>query len=152
MEASANDHNPNLAMIQHNNREPALLRLPGELRNRVYGYVLGGANCVVPDWELKIRRFAQDSQSYPFAILEVCLQTYQETSSLPFSLNNFEIQSMAVLLSLPLSKAQKSAISSIRLEAVLMDKEDVEDDVPIFLLEASRQYGYTKLQDLLPGV
>ncbi|KAF1959405.1 hypothetical protein CC80DRAFT_490333 [Byssothecium circinans] len=55
-----------------------LLRLPAELRNKIYSLVLGGCN--IPD-DLPLTR------PHFLALLATCRQTNTETRTLPFTLN-----------------------------------------------------------------
>ncbi|CAI6281991.1 unnamed protein product [Periconia digitata] len=63
--------------------------LPGNIRNQIYGYVLGGA-----DWVLYSRsKFkAKNGIKKPLALLETCRQIYCETAILPFKLNAFALR------------------------------------------------------------
>lgn len=64
---------------------PPLLRLPGELRSRIYGYVLCNKT-----WELDQHdqllgfRRSQDLRS-AFEIVRVCRQTHADTTLLSFA-------------------------------------------------------------------
>ncbi|KAF1830338.1 hypothetical protein BDW02DRAFT_633741 [Decorospora gaudefroyi] len=75
------------AITSLNVRNSPLLRLPGELRIKIYGYVLRqdeywviGHGGPTPAWYKPGNRLA---------LLSACRQLYQETHLLPFALNEF---------------------------------------------------------------
>ena len=76
-----------------NQRESPFLRLPAELRNKIYGYVLGGKDYKSPFWqafESSQDELLRDKES--LSLLSVCRQIYKETSILPFQLNTFQFE------------------------------------------------------------
>ncbi|RYN33813.1 hypothetical protein AA0112_g5632 [Alternaria arborescens] len=62
-----------------------LLRLPGEIRNEVYQYVLNEGAYHFMDDDLWPMTECEER----FALLRVCREIYNETRLLPFSLNTF---------------------------------------------------------------
>jgi hypothetical protein len=79
--------------IAHNAQTP-LHRLPGEIRNKIWEYALGGHRFHgrkpykrTPDTHPKPKNY--------FALQQVCRQIYAETNHLPFKLNEFYFVSEA---------------------------------------------------------
>ncbi|KAF2036022.1 hypothetical protein EK21DRAFT_49110, partial [Setomelanomma holmii] len=85
-----------------NEHDSMFLRLPGELRNKVYRYVLGGRTLRLRE---EIMAKAQiedpvvaasigDTSDMPqnLAFLAVCRKIYHETRLLPFTLNTFHFR------------------------------------------------------------
>ncbi|PVI04525.1 hypothetical protein DM02DRAFT_651474 [Periconia macrospinosa] len=69
------------------NVKSPFLRLPPEIRNRIYEFVLGGRLLLLSPPELR--------DGYPvnsLALLLVCRQIHQETRDLPFTLNRFTVK------------------------------------------------------------
>lgn len=82
-----------IALVERNAAASPLLRLPPELRARIYGYALGGYT-IRP---LIGNQAATTSVTPRFALLRVSRQLYQETSRLPSTLNTVEIQTVTNL-------------------------------------------------------
>ncbi|KAH6638259.1 hypothetical protein C7974DRAFT_157487 [Boeremia exigua] len=82
------------------NSEAPLLRLPAELRNRIWEYTLGGNIFDVVFVETYKGRYVEEKtfvHSRTFkpntnALLQVCRQIYMETALIPFSHNAFRFQ------------------------------------------------------------
>lgn len=81
-----------------------LLRLPGEIRNTIYGYVLGYGGFIIKSKARKTRKTDSDcvktlcgygkhgktySKGHALALVSVCRQIYVETTMLPYRLNIF---------------------------------------------------------------
>ncbi|KAH7069242.1 hypothetical protein FB567DRAFT_242902 [Paraphoma chrysanthemicola] len=109
------------ALIARNQREVPLLRLPGELRNKIYALVLGGLvitssrhftspeqqlgwkadnalhQALLPAKPLKIAAYRDGEEHIPasmsgyLALLRVCSLIHDETRLLPFEANIFEL-------------------------------------------------------------
>ncbi|KAF2253363.1 hypothetical protein BU26DRAFT_399624, partial [Trematosphaeria pertusa] len=94
-----------------NQRESPLLRLPAELRNKIYSYVLGGRL-----WELKDTLTAGSREKNSMSLLRVCRQINAETASLPFELGTFSFESLSALMqwSQRMPPKQRDAVRSVR--------------------------------------
>ncbi len=77
---------------RQNQQQSPLLRLPPELRNKIYGYVLGGK--VFQFRSEKYHELVKSSmkKKQNLALLGVCRQVYAETALLPFTLSTFSIR------------------------------------------------------------
>ncbi|KAJ8110971.1 hypothetical protein OPT61_g6313 [Boeremia exigua] len=83
------------------NSESPLLRLPPEIRNNIWEYVLGGKILDVVFLSSRKGRYLEEKTaisplSLPessHALLQVCRQLYKETALLPFSTNSFRFES-----------------------------------------------------------
>ncbi|KAF1840552.1 uncharacterized protein K460DRAFT_399468 [Cucurbitaria berberidis CBS 394.84] len=109
-----------------NATESPLLRLPSEIRNRIYGYALGGQEVnprtvggVRTKWRLECRPYGSEARSYQawdrlLSLTYVCRLLHRETRLLAFSLNTFQIQTVEfndwLLL---LNDDQKNAITTV---------------------------------------
>lgn len=79
------------------NSESLLLRLPPEIKNCIWAYVLGGKVLDVKCFENYEKSHVRDTTAisqdsfpeYSHALLQVCRQIYTETALLPFSKNTF---------------------------------------------------------------
>lgn len=71
---------------EHNESQSPLLRLPGELRNRIYELALSGTT-----WYIKNsnRVVANNTSKYILSLSRVCRKLYHETSTLAFTLGSF---------------------------------------------------------------
>ncbi|CAN9339028.1 unnamed protein product [Alternaria sp. RS040] len=99
-----------------NQRNSPLLRLPAELRNRVYEYALGGHEIWVttPIPETKTKIYLDRWGDVPaFTLLKVCSQIYAEAALLPYSLNTFFFNGK-LSLDLFVKEFPKSATQAIR--------------------------------------
>ncbi|KAH4935009.1 hypothetical protein HBI79_080080 [Parastagonospora nodorum] len=77
------------------NQNSQLLRLPAELRNRIWKYALGAME-FRPLYRSSGKSSFQPKPSEKknaFALLRVCRQIYSETASLSFAVNSFSIRS-----------------------------------------------------------
>jgi hypothetical protein len=88
---------------QQNQRNSPLLRLPAELRNRVYGYALGGAVWDADETRHPPHKLSFDrriEQKHSLGLLHVSRQIFEETRLLPFQLGTFSsgLWSMSQLL------------------------------------------------------
>jgi hypothetical protein len=115
-----------MSSLERNARDSPLLRLPAELRNRVYELVLyegrynfAGNKYVDFDtgWESLdgVKVYAEDHNR--LSLLRVCRQLYCDTALLPFSLNTFVFRSRSIreLAKESLSPLQAGAIESVHL-------------------------------------
>ena len=73
-----------------------LLRLPGEVRNRIYEYALGGEEVCCSYYKRPYLRPGQPNRTgkekYPLSLLmlpQVCRQIHAESALLPYHLNDF---------------------------------------------------------------
>ncbi|KAH7086754.1 hypothetical protein FB567DRAFT_592624 [Paraphoma chrysanthemicola] len=92
------------AITERNAHESPLLRLPGEIRNEIYTYLLSGrTNLLVRHPYLKIM-VGTETRPDELSILVVCRQTYQEAHALPFALSTWFLRDLYDLASLPLCR------------------------------------------------
>lgn len=85
--------------IRNQNQSP-ILRLPAEIRNKVYKYVLGGRIYRFKD-AIDRGRAVLDTKGerHILGLLLVCHQTYSEASLLPYSLNKFSFREFDISFS-----------------------------------------------------
>lgn len=100
--------------VKSNQMSP-LLRLPPEIRNKIWQYVLGGKLIRVEDQ--KGSRYAKFSSSpsepdNAMALLRTCRQVYAEAALMPLLLNTFSFDYITVVKKLKLR--QRKHIASIR--------------------------------------
>lgn len=104
------------------NSESPLLRLPAEIRNCIWEYVLGGNVRDVTIFKRDSKRYtewliAMSSASFPehsHALLSTCRQIYAETALLTFSTNEFRFRSKTTFKwTRDLSKVQKDLIHTV---------------------------------------
>ncbi|KAF1912418.1 hypothetical protein BDU57DRAFT_551267 [Ampelomyces quisqualis] len=95
------------------NQDSPLLRLPGELRNRIWEYVLGGRTLrprltPIPRSPEQLFQIAQELREplLGFALLRTCRQVYMETALLPYKLNAYDFSSY-ITLKLHLRKGRR---------------------------------------------
>jgi len=103
----------NATRAQRNADESALLRLPPEIRQRIWNYAVHAQTVTIGDV------YPNDSQDYPEqSILRVCRQVHAETCLLPYSHNSFwpdDMDSLAVWLTRRLPE-QMAAIQRIEID------------------------------------
>lgn len=78
---------------QQNQQQSPLLRLPAELRNKIFAYTLGGKTFKIIPGYYDIPTMNATNSKYALALLQVCRQIYAETTLLPFSINTFSASS-----------------------------------------------------------
>ncbi|KAF2035778.1 hypothetical protein EK21DRAFT_84186 [Setomelanomma holmii] len=90
------DEHPHSAISLRNQAASPLLRLPAELRNKIFEHVLGGYDIFVGIWPRHMERRLdrpfdsfREGGSHFLGLLQVCQQIYTEAKTLPFSLNEF---------------------------------------------------------------
>ncbi|KAF2751044.1 hypothetical protein M011DRAFT_191504 [Sporormia fimetaria CBS 119925] len=120
----------NTMEIYRSNRDSPLLRLPGEIRNMIWGCVLE-----VGSLKINIREpptFGKKKKDYTprLTILSVCRQVYQETYLLPFSFNTIAINSAYVIrdLSFWLSPQQRAAVRKLQYHTTVYNSRHNMDD------------------------
>ncbi|KAF2874983.1 hypothetical protein BDV95DRAFT_603756 [Massariosphaeria phaeospora] len=111
-----------------------LLRLPGEIRNRIWELATGGEGIEIwedgQDYEngpkkCRVRRVRQQYRQSGYAVFrlsEICRQIQQETTVMPYALNTFTFSVLNFLGGLrgffdwayQLSPAQRNAVASIQ--------------------------------------
>jgi hypothetical protein len=107
------------------NHESPLLRLPPEIRNRIWRYTLGGKvfrQCYGTNRRCVLRPEPRERGNI-FALLTACRQIYAETSVLPFVVNTFSIQQSWGLRSdtKRFRKGQRSQIDELSLDVMTSD-------------------------------
>jgi hypothetical protein len=143
--------------IARNRQQSPLLRLPPEIRNRIYGLVLGGKQIQVCDAKncasrhrCRSRKQKNRYDTYfhlrrrDLALLVSCHQIHEETKLLPFNHNEFEGHHWNIHLAVyhRLTDAQVSTITNVR---VHVNNEDVNyfqdcDDFPAFSIRLSDRF------------
>tara|TARA_R110002003_G_scaffold126_11_gene11531 strand:+ start:1595 stop:2161 length:567 start_codon:yes stop_codon:yes gene_type:complete len=111
----------------NHNSNSLLLRLPGELRNKIYEYAFGGhevkLQCGPWSDDEDLYCYTQDSTVSLWSDLlsrtTICRQIYGETRLLPYALNTFCIPTWGAAYAdwvQKLDESQKSAIKYVSLE------------------------------------
>jgi hypothetical protein len=103
------------------NSESPLLRLPAEIRNRIWEYALGGNIRDVVHIQRRRKFYIEDitavsRASFPqnsHALLSTCRQIYTETALLTFSTNAFRFTLQTVDWTRHLSKVQKYQVHTV---------------------------------------
>ena len=67
-----------------------MLRLPGEIRNRIYYFTLGGNTWHIDDRRKLTCKTPKSERNDHRALLRVCRQIYDEARLLPWSLSDFQ--------------------------------------------------------------
>jgi hypothetical protein len=99
----------------NNRKDSALLRLPGELRNKIYGYLVVEGRT----YELMGKRALLP---HHLAFITICRQILQEAAFIPFGLNVFKFKKVLYLFSRNLlMSSQRCVITFIHLETTLPD-------------------------------
>jgi len=115
--------------------ESPLLRLPAELRNEIYHYVLGGLSIRAKrsasprEFGIDIRDVdsrssaAWQTPGHLLALTETCRQVYDETSLFPYSLNVFEYEHPLDIRrwTATLTSRQLGAIPQLRVERLHLE-------------------------------
>ncbi|KAF2132694.1 hypothetical protein P153DRAFT_363982 [Dothidotthia symphoricarpi CBS 119687] len=112
--------------LVNSNRNSPLLRLPPELRNRIWSHVLGGkifrASYQRPGQKYKLRSPPTEPDNC-MSLLQTCRQIYSEGALMPLSLNTFTIESPRCMKRLQkcLKEYQRKQIVSIQLELEVLN-------------------------------
>jgi hypothetical protein len=121
-----------ISSAERNQRESPLLRLPGELRNRIYGYALGRMRFFINGsrWYGKLEADAEGpelSLHYFFALIQVCRQVYSEAHLLPYKLNIIHDRVSNQWFPEILNSDQRNAIRTIvfQMEDMEMTEEEL---------------------------
>ncbi|KAF2036020.1 hypothetical protein EK21DRAFT_106853 [Setomelanomma holmii] len=129
---------PTEAITDRNARKSPLLQLPAEVKNEIYGYVIGGRDINLAGYR---------TVHHPdIALLVVCRQIYQDTRLLPFALNHGTVTNLLGLKvdCLFLFKDfQRLSIRHVRLEQAWSVVHECLDDMETQGLS---------FRDILPGV
>ena len=97
-----------------NQLQSPLLRLPPEIRNKLYILVLGGRTCRFKDAIDRGHAILDTKgERHVFGLLFVCHQIYSETSLLPYSLNTFSFREFDLSLNPFLDHRRFSHIQAI---------------------------------------
>ncbi|KAF1997453.1 hypothetical protein P154DRAFT_280779 [Amniculicola lignicola CBS 123094] len=78
-----------VAIVERNQRESPLLRLPPEIRVQIFQRAVGGKTIKL---SFHVRNHGRKSNLNPLALLQVCRQLYAETAVLPFTSNEWDSQ------------------------------------------------------------
>ncbi|USP77115.1 hypothetical protein yc1106_04389 [Curvularia clavata] len=139
-------------MARQNQQQSPLLRLPAELRNKIFAYALGGRTFrfkTTGNYPWYIKNVTK--YKHALALLQVCRQIYAETALLPFSTNTFSASRLYVLeeWAESLHSARAQSIKWIRLKlqlssgmGFLINKihcESFKFDKPLVLPEISNR-------------
>jgi hypothetical protein len=127
-----------------NARESHILRLPGEIRNSIYYYVLQGElYAKSPGRHIPIERSERKNR---LALLASYRQVQQETALLPYKLCTIHFSSGQFrVLSFNLSLAKRQAIRSIHLDDI--GSGETDDIIYDFAY-----HGFTPLSKFLPNL
>lgn len=142
--------------VRHRKALSPLLRLPGELRNRIYFYVFAEEQFRLAKYGFNThmfpyinRRENMEPHPYRLGLLSVCRQIYAEVALLPFIMGTVEIDNVETLeeMSFRLTTSQCSAIRTLRLTTPLGGNANI---VKLFVSK-SRKRGLW-LKNYLHGV
>lgn len=106
--------------ISANQRNSRLLRLPAELRNQIYKYVLGGHRLLLATTQPRLCSYDPIPH---FALLKVCSQIHAEAALLLYSLNIFYFSIDASRTNAFLSSISTSQLGA--LEILVIHTKDV---------------------------
>ncbi|KAH7399643.1 hypothetical protein BKA66DRAFT_452267 [Pyrenochaeta sp. MPI-SDFR-AT-0127] len=95
-------------------RDNLLLRLPAELRNRIYELVLGGRTYRFKDTVCTNHARLDTSERHIFGLLYVCRQIHFETALLPYSMNIFSFRDFDISLYPFLKERSPAQFRSLR--------------------------------------
>jgi hypothetical protein len=133
------------------NQDTPLLRLPAEIRNRIWQFALGGK--VYRQQHVTGNRRGKlmpqpCERGNAFLLLRTCRQIYAETGVLPFTINTFSITSYWSLVHMfkPFRKYQCSQIEQIHIE---MSNSGLEEWWKAWM---KRQFDDVDLSGRLPGL
>lgn len=126
-------HAHKIRSTTRNQQQSPLLRLPGELRNRIYEYALKGfelrplypadfARCVLSALYITSTRRLMSAPHF-CALTRVCWQIYAETKALPFALNELVAKPHQFLHHAKLGHFDARKIRHVRLLASAQDLE-----------------------------
>jgi hypothetical protein len=104
--------------VQANQQSP-LLRLPTELRTKIWTYVLGSTIYRGKGYTYTGEaQFVPRDRSIGLSLLQTCRQVYSETTMLPFALNIFSVGKFRCIRSgfKTMKSHQRNSIKHIRLE------------------------------------
>jgi hypothetical protein len=143
--------------IARNDWESPLLRLPADLRNRIYEIVIyNGTHEFFSLYQFhrnqrRRRRLSDVSnpKQHLVALLRVCRAIHSETALLPFSLNTCDFCRFEWLETYKdlLTQPQWAAIKKIEVRANILDCDDALD-----LMRDWQADGISLLQDIFPQV
>lgn len=142
--------------MPHEHIESPLLRLPRELRNRIYFYVFTGEQFQMERQGFNTlmfpyidRRQKTISQLYCLGLLSVCRQIHAEAALSSFTIGTIVIDNIETLeeLQYRLTAAQRSAIRTLRLVTPLGGNANI---VRLFVSKSRKRELW--LRNYLPGV
>jgi hypothetical protein len=119
-----------IALVKQNAKDSPFLRLPAELRRRVYEYVLGKDAIRLPNDDQTV----STSSLRRFALLQVSRQIYLETAQLPFNLKVIEANFLPSLQRFVRLGIMKHVEELDLLDVFFPTKQDLENIVPRDLL------------------
>ncbi|KAF3001333.1 hypothetical protein E8E13_005790 [Curvularia kusanoi] len=136
------------AITRRNRKESPLLRLPAELRNRIYGYAMSGGVTLEDHLLPAELAVAHNPPGASLALPKVCYQLHQETALLLFSLNTFTGSSTTIEDFLDaLGEYQKAKIESITVYPHLQYWMIWSDDTEVELAKLMRDMALLKRVD-----
>ena len=124
-----------------------MLRLPGEIRNEVYSYVLYrdpwiSIGCLkVPD-----STTSKSGRKSVLALLATCRAIYSEARLLPFSLNEFYFKVLNngfLLFCLELGTKRRGAMEEVFITGELT--------IVHWMVKATRNFGFQSLSEVFPN-
>ncbi|KAF2132568.1 hypothetical protein P153DRAFT_354070 [Dothidotthia symphoricarpi CBS 119687] len=116
------------AISSRNEQESAFLQLPGEIRNYIYGYVLGGNRFILDQPDVSVPKatavLCPDNVQPACELLgltEVCRQTRSESAPMVFFLNKFTLDNdpepKSVTFANILGASQRNLIQHVVIDA-----------------------------------
>jgi len=129
-------HHSHYCSTERNDRDSPLLRLPSELKNLIYEYVLTVSYplCFTrKKHPTKKTKKSRDKKllrgvQYDLSLLRVCRKIHHDTALLPFSLNTIQCDSLMVVqrLRMHLSAEQRQAVRVFRMKANLQHRDKLK--------------------------
>ena len=138
----------NIHSTRRNEAESSLLRLPAELRNKIYEYAVGGHVIELISSKKKphYKMLSQANGHYtalanPTVLSKICRQLHKETALLPYSLNTFHGSLRRIhKFSKGLTKAQRKQIKILKIFFVRTDLFKGEGDALVFRYSALKNH------------
>jgi len=129
-------HHSHHYSTERNDRVSPLLRLPGELKNHIYEYVLTVSYPLCFSRKKHATKKTKKSRDkkllrviqFDISLLHVCRKIHHDTALLPFSLNTIQCDSLMVVqrLQTHLSVEQRQAVRVFRMKANLQHRDKLK--------------------------
>lgn len=166
-------HSPRIHSTRQNKLSSPLLRLPAELRNHIYGYVVTTPNHGL--WNIPEHTYLHDALNGKFrpkfndeqlrrrmaerahaqrhlSLLSVCRQVHDEARLFPFEFNTFAFNSPRLFRFLAkLSQPQRNAIHGIKINFVLTTSDSLGRSSDSTCVPLRESYGHARKGEVLLG-